>query len=203
MIAGITASGTGRRSAPPGDLDGIFPNKTLGVLFYKGEKHPGGGGGSNTEWDLAPGDGLQMPSGEPYPGVTGQINYDLGPFVLLAGDGPIQMANEYYLHYLVQSGSVVQVIITTEDLLQGVTQLDPDKKDDFNAWWDEGGQKYIQLFDGTGAMVSEIAMSAPTNTPGTETDPAGARVGFTSGVPWTNKEDVTKMKLVSGPPLPQ
>lgn len=191
MIAGIVASKP-RRSAPPSGLDGLLPNKVLGVLFYKGEKHQGeGGGGSDTEWTLNIQPGVQLPEESPFPAIMGQFLYDLGPFVVRAADGPIEMASGYFLHFLIQSGSFTQVIISDKPMLAVPLDLDADKKDAFNAWWDSKGQQKMQLLDAGGTVLHEFNMSAPTGDPplpdmSDPTDPTQPRSGFSGEYVWGN-----------------
>ena len=196
MIAGIVASMLRRPPSPPGELEGLLPNRFLGVLFYQGEKHPGSGPElSDTEWTVAPTDAVQMPSGDPYPGVIGQINYDLSSFILLAGGGAIQMLSGYWFHYLVQSGNVFQGIITTDELLVAGAPLDPAKQDAFNEWWDSKGPQKVELVDANG-IVTTVNVSGLTTESGGDADPTQYRLAVNMEVPWANPGDIVTMRLV-------
>jgi len=189
---------------PAGDvvseLDGIYPQRNLGVLFYSGEKHPGGGGElSDTEWDVAP---VPLMIGtDPYPGTMGQINYDLGGPVLLGGDGGIQLLSGWYMHYLVQdtgSSSVSQIIFINREVIPSDMSLDPATAAEFNTWWNAMGRMKLQLLDSDGVVVGEANMPYPTTDPDFAGDPNGGRVSSATNLPWplTNPGAIVKFKIV-------
>lgn len=183
------------------ELEGIYVNRVLGVLFYAGETHPGEGPVlSDTEWDLAPTDATM--DGGPYPGVIGQINYNFGGPILLAGGGGIATLSGYWIHYLVQDTGpgegVAQVIFTNRELLLLDGSLDPANASQFNAWWDAMGPMILQLLDAGGTVVASGPMPLPTNDPVNPSDPASMRVTSIMPVPWTitTPQAVVKFRIV-------
>jgi hypothetical protein len=183
------------------ELEGIFPNRNLGVLFYPGETHPGEGPVlSDTEWELAPTDATM--DGAPYAGIIGQLHYNFGGPVLLAGGGGIPLLNGYWLHYLVQDTGpgegVCQAIFANREVIQIDGTLDPLTAGEFNTWWDAMGPMTLELLDASDVVVASGAMPLPTTDPTTPSDPANQRVTQIMAVPWTitTPEAVVKMRIV-------
>ena len=179
-------------------------NRVLGVLFYSGETHPGEGPVlSDTEWDLAPTDATM--DGAPYPGIIGQINYNFGGPILLAGGGGIQLLSGYWLHYLVQDTGPgtggFQAIFINREVIQIDGSLDPATATEFNTWWDALGAMTLELLDAGGVVVASGPIPLSTTDPTNPSDPATMRAVTINPVPWTitTPEAVAKFRLV---PIP-
>lgn len=170
------------------ELEALYPNRNLGVLFYVGEAHPGDVPVlSDTEWSVAAMPATYVDSGDPYAGVIGQFYYDLG-VVLKAGEGAIQTLSGWWLHYLVQDSSattgLIQLIFTNNELLTPAMTLDPATAGLFNAWWDAMGRVKVELLDSSDVVVASVPMPYPTSDPEFTGDPAGARAGLNMSIPW-------------------
>lgn len=193
------AEGTATIPAGASGLEALFPNRDLTVLFYPGEKHPGGGGGlSDDEWDVAP-VAAQQADGSPFPGYMGQFALDAGPFVVHGGDGPIQTLSGWWLHYLIadQGGtSVIQILFGTSAVVPPTQTLDPAMADDFNAWWDAKGNCDILLIDSGGTTLKRLPLPLPTTSG--ETEPTTYRVAYTTDTPWPQDQPdaIVKFQIV-------
>jgi hypothetical protein len=185
------------------ELEGIYVNRDLGVLFYPGETHPGEGPVvSDTEWTVAPAPAVYDPSGDPYAGIIGQFHYDLGGTVLKAGEGATQTLSGWWMHYLVQDTGpgtgVAQIVFVNRAMMLGTQELDPATATEFNAWWDAKGRVKVELLDAGDVVVATVDMPYPTTDPDTPSDPATMRVGANMSVPWTlaTPDAVVKFRLV-------
>ncbi|MNU19721.1 Calx-beta domain protein [compost metagenome] len=190
------------------ELEALFPNRNLGVLFYQGEKHPGdGGGASDTEWTLAPLDATQddppgTPSANPFPGYMGEFNFNAGPLWVRTAEGPIQLANGFFLHYLVVNQSpgstITQILFTDTDTIPPDQKLLPENQEAFNTWWDSmTGDRTIEFIDGSDTVLASVAMMATTTDPDSPADATAVRVMATTAVYWPMeaRETVTKFRL--------
>lgn len=195
-------------ATPPTELEGIFTNRVLGVLFYQGEKHPGEGGElSDSEWVLTPAQALNTTDDSPYPGVFGQFYYNLGPFTLKAGDGNIPTLSGFYMYYLNQDAgegnAAVQVGFTNREILTPDNTLDPATQDAFNTWWDAlPFPMEFALENEAGDVVAIVPIGTNSTTdPNTPSDPTAPRGGANFSVVWTLAgNEVTKIVLRSVPP---
>lgn len=191
------------------ELDGIYANRVLGVLFYQGEKHPGEGGGlSDSEWTVTPAQAYNTTDDSPYPSVFGQFFYNLGPFTLKAGDGNIPTLSGFYMYYLNQESgdgtSVVQVGFGNREILQPDNTLDPATQDAFNIWWDALPHPLeAALQNEAGEVVAVAAMNTNSTTdPGNPSDPTTVRGGANFSVPWTLAGgEITKIVLRTVTPV--
>jgi hypothetical protein len=183
------------------ELEALYPNRNLGVLFYAGEMHPGEGPvPSDTEWTVSAQPATYADTGEPYAGVIGQFYYDVGQ-LLRAGEGGIQTLSGWWLHYLVQDSSgstgLIQLIFTNQELLTPAMALDPATSGLFNAWWNAMGRVKVELLDASDVVVASVPMPYPTTDPEFSGNADAARAGLNMSIPWmvATPEAVVKFRI--------
>lgn len=186
-----------------GGLNALFPNRNLQVLFYAGEKHPSTG--SDTEWSLAPTQATFVADGSEYAGVIGQLQYNLGGPILIAGGGGIQTESGYWLHYLVQDapeGGTFQVLFNDTDTILPDQTLLPENVAAFTEWWNAGGVRNLELLNAADEVVASLGLPWPSNDPGYDPDidgdPSKVRLAFQTSLPWgtATPDGVVKLRVV-------